>query len=170
MQTTFPDGFIASFGINPVQNSAGYDTNTIGISYNPNLDIVQINGTSLNVESARWNSPSNPDSMPYIWAPAFLDVTLTSTNPTGNNSYMSGLLLNGNLLFVNGTPITNGTTFNNYNYLGQYTYLSLNPAGYSSGMSAPYSITVPNCEWPWVDYSHGGYELPTFICTLSNYW
>lgn len=170
VQTTFPDGFIASFGINPVQNSAGYDTNTIGISYNPNLDIVQINGTSLNVESARWNSPSNPDSMPYIWAPAFLDVTLTSTNPTGNNSYMSGLLLNGNLLFVNGTPITNGTTFNNYNYPGQYTYLSLNPAGYSSGMSAPYSITVPNCEWPWVDYSHGGYELPTFICTLSNYW
>lgn len=170
VQTTFPDGFIASFGINPVQNSAGYDTNTIGISYNPNLDIVQINGISLNTESTRWNSPSNADGMPYNWAPAFLDVTLTSTNPAGNNSYMSGLIINGNLLFVNGAAL-GGTNFtmNGYTYSGSYTYLSLNPAGYTSGMSAPYSITVPNCEWPWENYKNF-YELPIFVCTLSSYW
>lgn len=167
VQTTFPDGFIASFGINPVQNSAGYDTNTIGISYNPNLDIVQINGVSLNTENARWNYPGNPDGMPYNWAPAFLNVTLTSTNPSGNNSYVSGLLLNGNLLFVNGSP-TSSFTFNGYTYSG-YTYLSLNPVGYTPNMPAPYSITTPNCEWPWVDYK-SSYELPTFVCTLSNYW
>jgi hypothetical protein len=169
VQTTFPDGFIASFGINPVQNSNDYDTNTIGISYNPNLDIVQINGESINSEYSRWNSPGNSDGMPYNWAPAFLLVTLTSINPSGNNSYVSGLLLNGNLLFVNGAPPENGATFNGYNYPGQNTYLSLNPAGYTPNMPAPYSITVPNCEWPWVNYK-SSYELPTFICTLSNYW
>lgn len=169
VQTTFPDGFIASFGINPVQNSADYDTNTIGISYNPNLDIVQINGVSVNTENARWNYPGNSDGMPYNWAPALLNVTLTSTNPSGNNSYVSGLLLNGNLLFVNGSPPGNGATFYGYNYPGQYTYLSLNPDGYTPNMPAPYNIVVPNCQWPWVDYK-STYELPTFVCSLSNYW
>ena len=168
VQTTFPDGFIASFGINPVQNSSVYDTNTIGISYNPNLDIVQINGTSLNTEDARWNSPGNSDGMPSKWAPAFLNVTLTSI-PSGKNSYVSGLILNGNLLFVNGAPLYgasfNGYTYNSYNNV----YLSLNPVGFTPSTPSPYGITVPNCEWPWVDYE-GSYELPTFICTLSNYW
>lgn len=169
VQTTFPDGFIASFGINPVQNSASYDTNTIGISYNPNLDIVQINGESINSEYSRWNYPGNPDGMPYNWAPAFLNVTLTSTNPSGNNSYVSGLLLNGNLLFVNGSPSGNGASFYGHTYPGQYTYLSLNPTGYTPNMPPPYNITVPNCEWPWVDYK-SSYELPTFVCSLSSYW
>lgn len=167
-QATFPDGFIASFGINPIQNSNDYDTNTIGISYNPNLDIVQINGQSINTENARWNYPGNPDGDPYNWAAAILDVTLTSTNPTGNNSYMSGLILNGNLLFVNGSPI-NPYTFNGYTYSGQNTYLSLNPIGYTSGMPAPYSIEAGPCQWPWVDYK-STFELPTFVCELSSYW
>lgn len=167
-QATFPDGFIASFGINPIQNSNDYDTNTIGISYNPNLDIVQINGESINIENARWNYPSNPDGDPYKWAAAILNVTLTSINPTGNNSYMSGLIINGNLLFVNGSPI-NPFTFNGYTYPGQNTYLSLNPESYTSGMPAPYGITVPNCQWPWENYKNF-YELPTFVCTLSSYW
>ena len=169
VQTTFPDGFVASFGINPIQNSNIYDTNTLGVSYNPNLDIVQINGQSLNSESDAFNYPGNPDGMPTIWAPAILNVTLPSTDPTGNNTYVSGLVLNGNLLFVSGAPLYgasfNGYTYNSYNNM----YLSLNPVGFTPSSPSPYGITYPNCEWLWQDYKNF-YELPTFLCTLTSYW
>lgn len=170
VQTTFPDGFIASFGINPIQNSNGYYTNTLGISYNPNIDIVQINGISLNTENARWNYPGNPDGDPYNWAAALLNMTLyTPTHPSPNNTYVSGLLLNGNLLFVNGAPMT-GIYLYDYEYSYQDTYLSLNPVSYTGpNMPSPYGITSPYCSWDLQDYS-GGYEMTIFACQLSSYW
>lgn len=172
VQTTFPDGFIASFGINPVQNSNVYDTNTLGISYNPNIDIVEINGQSLNSENARWNYPGNTDGAPYNWAAALLNVTLTSpSHSTPNNTYMSALLLNGNFLFVNGAPMT-AVSFNGYVYTGN-SYLSLNPSSYTGpNMPNPYGIPAApdsTCDWQLQNFS-GGYEMTSFVCQLSSYW
>lgn len=173
VQIEFPDGFIAGLGLNWSQDNVFNENthalinsvSTVGLAYNPNMSIVTINGQSLIQNNSVYmiNYPGNSSGYPSNWATAIYNYSFYA--PDVPDVYMSGLLINGNLVFANGAPAFGGT-YNGVSYPEGKTFISLNPA-----VNLSTNNWSDSCVWPWEYYNQDAqYYLPAFACTLTSNW
>lgn len=149
IQITLPDGFIVPLGL-VYTNIAGYYGTYAGISVNPNLANVTIDGAPiLNTGSIVFNANN--------WGHAANNLVSYSKAPAASagNVYANGFYINGNLIFMNGTSSVYYNQFVTYPNV-PIAYILVNP----DLSLCPNQQTLDNN--PNISYYQG---LNNFICT-----